>query len=80
MSSSGTSRDISGKSTLRTGTNESSKKRKRRLLISPKSAKRNSLQQKLRNCILESNPDQMKHQLKLIVEMNKKKQLVIIYH
>ena len=64
MSSSGTSRDISGKSTLRTGTNESSKKRKRRLLISPKSAKRNSLQQKLRNCILESNPDQMKHQLR----------------
>ena len=64
MSSSGTSRDISGKSTLRTGTNESSKKRKRRLLISPKSAKRNSLQQKLRNCILESNPDQMRHQLR----------------
>ena len=64
MSSSGTSRDISGKSTLRTGTNESSKKRKRRLLISPKSAKRHSLQQKLRNCILESNPDQMRHQLR----------------
>ena len=64
MSSSGTSRDISGKSTLRTSTNESSKKRKRRLLISPKSAKRHSLQQKLRNCILESNPDQMRHQLR----------------
>jgi len=64
MSSSGTSRDISGKSTLRTGTNESSKKRKRRLLISPKSAKRYGLQEKLRNCILESNPDQMRHQLR----------------
>ena len=63
MSSSGTSRDISGKSTLGTLTNESSKKRKRKL-ISPKSAKRNSLQEKLRNCILESNPDQMRHQLR----------------
>ena len=63
MSSSGTSRDISGKSTLGTLTNESCKKRKRKL-ISPKSAKRNSLQEKLRNCILESNPDQMRHQLR----------------